>query len=68
VFIAANVLAVPPEQPVKTVAELVALARAQPASFPMPCRVGTSQHLGAELFKYMAHVDIAPGPIAAPRR
>jgi tripartite-type tricarboxylate transporter receptor subunit TctC len=24
--------------------------------------VGTSQHLGAELFKYMAHVDIAPVP------
>src|SRR5436309_5336995 len=30
VFIAANVLAVPPEVPVKTVAELVALAQAQP--------------------------------------
>jgi tripartite-type tricarboxylate transporter receptor subunit TctC len=24
--------------------------------------VGTSQHLGAELFKYIAHVDIAPVP------
>jgi len=30
VFIAANVLAVPAERPVKTVAELVALAKAQP--------------------------------------
>src|SRR3954453_9888109 len=30
VFIAANVVAVPPEQPVKPVAELVALAKAQP--------------------------------------
>src|SRR6185312_16482849 len=30
VFIAANVLAVPPEVPVKTVADLVALAKAKP--------------------------------------
>jgi tripartite-type tricarboxylate transporter receptor subunit TctC len=61
VFIAANVLAVPPELPVKTVAELVALARAQPGRLSYGhAGVGTSQHLGAELFKYMAHVDIAP--------
>ena len=59
VFIAANVLAVPPELPVKTVAELVALARAQPGRLSYGhAGVGTSQHLGAELFKYMAHVDI----------
>src|SRR5438045_4388300 len=63
VFIAANVLAVPPEQPVKTVAELVALAKAQPGKLSYAhAGVGTSQHLGAELFKYMAHVDIAPVP------
>jgi len=63
VFIAANVLAVPPEQPVKTVAELVALARAQPGKLSYGhAGVGTSQHLGAELFKYMAHIDIAPVP------
>jgi len=63
VFIAANVLAVPPEQPVKTVAELVALAKAQPGKLSYGhAGVGTSQHLGAELFKYMAHVDIAPVP------
>jgi tripartite-type tricarboxylate transporter receptor subunit TctC len=60
IFIAANVLAVPPELPVKTVAELVALAKAQPGKFSYGhAGVGTSQHLGAELFKYMAHVDIA---------
>ena len=60
VFIAANVLAVPPELPVKTVAELVALAKAQPGKFSYGhAGVGTSQHLGAELFKYLAHVDIA---------
>jgi hypothetical protein len=64
VFIAANVLAVPPEQPVKTVAELVALAKAQPGKLSYGhAGVGTS-HLGAELFKYMAHVDVRRCPIA----
>jgi tripartite-type tricarboxylate transporter receptor subunit TctC len=63
VFIAANVLAVPPELSVKTVAELVALAKAEPDKLSYGhAGVGTSQHLGAELFKYMAHVDIAPVP------
>jgi len=63
VFIAANVLAVPPELPVKTVAELVALAKAEPGKLSYGhAGVGTSQHLATELFKYMAHVDIAPVP------
>jgi tripartite-type tricarboxylate transporter receptor subunit TctC len=63
VFIAANVLAVPPELPVKTVAELVAFAKAAPGKLSYGhAGVGTSQHLGAELFKSMAQVDIAPVP------
>ena len=63
VFIANNVLAVPPEVPVKTVAELVALAKAQPGKLSYAhAGIGTSQHLAAELFKYMAHVDIAAVP------
>ena len=63
VFVAANVLAVPPGLPVKTVAELVALAKAEPGRLSYGhAGVGTSQHLAAELFKYMAHVDIAPVP------
>ena len=63
VFIAANVLAVPPEVPVKSVTELVALAKAQPGKLSYGhAGVGTSQHLGAELFKYMAHLDIASVP------
>ena len=63
VFVAANVLAVPPELPVKSVAELVALAKAEPGRLSYGhAGVGTSQHLGAELFKYMAHVDIAAVP------
>src|SRR5258707_1981813 len=63
VFIAANVLAVPIESPVKSVAELVAFARAQPGKLSYShAGVGTSQHLGAELFKYMAQLDIAAVP------
>ena len=63
VFIAANVLAVPTEVPVKSVAELVALAKAQPGKLSYGhAGVGTSQHLGAELFKYMAQLDIASVP------
>ena len=63
VFIAANVVAVPTEVPVKSVAELVALAKAQPGKLSYGhAGVGTSQHLGAELFKYLAHLDIAPVP------
>jgi tripartite-type tricarboxylate transporter receptor subunit TctC len=63
VFIAANVLAVPSEVPVKSVADLVALAKANPGKLSYGhAGVGTSQHLGAELFKYMAHLDIASVP------
>jgi tripartite-type tricarboxylate transporter receptor subunit TctC len=63
VFVAANVLAVPIESPVKSVAELVALAKAQPGKLSYAhAGVGTSQHLGAELFKYMAQLDIAAVP------
>jgi tripartite-type tricarboxylate transporter receptor subunit TctC len=59
VFIAANVLTVPPDSPAKSVADVVALARAQPGKLTYGhAGIGTSQHLGAELFKYMAHVDI----------
>jgi tripartite-type tricarboxylate transporter receptor subunit TctC len=63
VFIAANVLAVPIELPVKSVAELVALAKAQPGKLSYAhAGVGTSQHLAAELFKYRAQLDIAAVP------
>jgi tripartite-type tricarboxylate transporter receptor subunit TctC len=61
VFIAANVFALPPEVPVKTVADVVALAKAQPDKLSYAHGgVGTSQHLAAELFKYRAQVDIVP--------
>lgn len=60
VFIAANVLAVPPDLPVKSVADVVALAKEKPGHLSYAhAGLGTSQHIGAELFKYMARVDIA---------
>lgn len=63
VFIAANVLVLPPEQPVKSVADLVALAKAYPGKLSYAhAGVGTSQQLAAELFKYMAQVDIKGVP------
>src|SRR5664279_2053157 len=59
VFVAANVLTVPPGSSAKSVADVVALAKAQPGKLTYGhAGVGTSQHLGAELFKYMAHVEI----------
>ena len=63
VFVAANVLAVPPEIPVKSVAELVAFAKAQPGKLSYAhAGVGTSQNHGAELFKYRAQLDISAVP------
>ena len=61
VFVAANLLVVPPDAPAKTLPDLVALARTQPGKLTYGhAGVGTSQHLAAELFKYLAHVDIQP--------
>src|SRR6201985_438081 len=66
VFIAANVLAVPSEVPVKSVEELAALAKASPGKLSYGhAGVGTSQHLAGELFKHMAHVEIASVPYRA---
>ncbi|MSQ63533.1 MAG: tripartite tricarboxylate transporter substrate binding protein [Betaproteobacteria bacterium] len=61
IFIAANILAVPIDTPAKSLPELVALVRAQPGKFTYGhAGVGTSQHLGGELFKYMAKLDLQP--------
>ena len=61
IFVAANVLVVPSELPAKTLQELVALARAQPGGLTYAhAGAGTSQHLAAELFKFMARIDIRP--------
>jgi len=54
-----NVLEVNPGVPVKTVKELIALAKAQPGKLTYASSgSGTSIHLSAELFKTMAGVDM----------
>ena len=61
IFVAANLLVVPADSPAKTLPELVALARSQPGKLTYAhAGAGTSQHLGAELFKAMAKLDIQP--------
>jgi tripartite-type tricarboxylate transporter receptor subunit TctC len=55
----ANALAVFPGVPAKSVKELVALAKARPGQLNYASAgIGTFQHLGSELFKIMAGVDI----------
>jgi tripartite-type tricarboxylate transporter receptor subunit TctC len=61
VFVAANLLVVPAALPVKSIDELVALARAQPGKLTYAhAGAGTSQHLAAELFKSTLKLDIRP--------
>jgi tripartite-type tricarboxylate transporter receptor subunit TctC len=61
VFISANILVVPPNVEAKSLAELIAFAKANPGKLTYGhAGVGTSQHLAAELFKYSAKIDIRP--------
>jgi tripartite-type tricarboxylate transporter receptor subunit TctC len=65
VFIASitNVLAVPAELPAKSVADLIALAKAQPGRLTFASSgAGSSTHLSAELFKSLAGVDLVHVP------
>ncbi len=63
VFIVPNILVVPPDVPAKTIQELIALAKAKPDYFVAGhAGVGTSQHLGGELFMAMAGVKIQQVP------
>src|ERR1700674_2046777 len=65
IFVASitNVLAVPAGLPAKSVAELVALARARPGELTFASSgAGSSTHLSAELFKSLAAVDIVHVP------
>lgn len=58
-----NVLAVNPELPVKTVKELIALAKSKPGELNYASAgIGSFQHLGAELFKLQAGVNIVHVP------
>jgi tripartite-type tricarboxylate transporter receptor subunit TctC len=56
---APNVLVVNPALPVKSVSELIDLARSKPGGLNYgSAGTGASNHLAAELFKTMAHIDI----------
>jgi tripartite-type tricarboxylate transporter receptor subunit TctC len=65
IFVASitNVLAVPPELPAASVAELIALARREPGKLTFASSgAGSSTHLSAELFKSMAGVEVLHVP------
>ena len=58
-----NLLVVNPQVPVKTVGELIALAKAQPGKLSYASTGnGSSNHISMELFKSMAGVDIVHIP------
>ena len=58
-----NVMAVHPSVPANTVAEFIAYARANPGKISYGSSgVGTSTHLGVELFKSMTGIDIVHVP------
>jgi tripartite-type tricarboxylate transporter receptor subunit TctC len=63
VVTAVNVLVVTPSLPVKSVAELIAYAKANPGKINFSSAgVGASSHLAGELLKMMAGIDIVHVP------
>jgi tripartite-type tricarboxylate transporter receptor subunit TctC len=60
---APNMLLVRSDSPFKTVADVLAAARAKPGSLSYGMAgIGTSTHLAGELFKYLGKVDIVAVP------
>jgi tripartite-type tricarboxylate transporter receptor subunit TctC len=58
-----NVLVVHPSLPAKSVAELIALAKQKPGQLTYASAgIGTSPHMGMELFKSMAGIDLQHVP------
>jgi tripartite-type tricarboxylate transporter receptor subunit TctC len=59
----ANILVVNPQLPAKTLAELIALAKANPGKLNFASSgYGAAAHLAGELFKTEAHIDIVHVP------
>jgi tripartite-type tricarboxylate transporter receptor subunit TctC len=59
----ANVLLVSPDMPAKTLADIIAMARAQPGKLTFASNsVGSSNHLSGELLKSMAKIDMLHVP------
>lgn len=60
---APNLMAIHPSLPARTLAELIALARAQPGRLSFASSgIGSSSHLAGELLKFMARIDITHVP------
>ena len=60
---APNLLAVNPRVPARSVAELIALAKARPGTLTFASSgVGSSSHLAGEMLKFMAGIDITHVP------
>ena len=58
-----NMLLVRADSPIRTLADLIAAARARPGQLSYGhAGNGTSSHLAGELLKYMAKIDITPVP------
>ena len=59
----ANIMVVPPDLPVKTVADFIAYTKANPGKITLASSGnGTSVHMSGELFKMMANVDMVHVP------
>jgi len=63
VAVTPNILVVQPSLPVKTVKDLVALAKAKPGALNFPSAgVGSSSHLAGEMLKTLAGIDMVHVP------
>jgi tripartite-type tricarboxylate transporter receptor subunit TctC len=58
-----NIVVVNPKSPIKSIADLIAVAKADPGKLSYGTfGIGTSAHLAGELFKVMAKVDLTTVP------
>ena len=63
VAVTPNILVVQPSLPVKTVKDLIALAKSKPGTLNFPSAgVGSSSHLAGEMLKTMAGIDMVHVP------